>query len=81
MEVVVALKTVAKETLHYTMERDPWNDPHGETMPAGFYFEFFKPYGLYATWPLSDFLKQYQWAMQKNHDRVYKMQEEALAAV
>lgn len=78
MEVTVALKVVAQETRHYTMVRDPWNDPHGESTPDGFYYEFFKPYGLYANWPLADFLKQYQWAMQKNHDRVYKMQEEAI---
>lgn len=80
MEVTVALKSVADETQHDTMAADSWNDPEGENAPAGFYFEFFKPYGLFVSWPLADFLKQYQWAMQKNHARVRKLQEEAIAA-
>ncbi len=76
MDVIVALKIVAKETQSYTMVTDPWSDPKGEDGPDGFYFEFFKPYGLYVNWPLADFLKQYHWAMQRNHTRVRELQEE-----
>lgn len=75
MEVTTALKILADATQHYTMAADPWNDPQGEAAPDGFYFEFFKPYGLYVSWPLADFLKQYEWAMQRNHTRVRGMQE------
>jgi hypothetical protein len=80
VELTVALKTVAHETRNYTAVVDPWNELQGGGVPDGFYFEFFKPYGLFVTWPLADFLKQYRWAMQRNRDRVRKMQEEAAQA-
>jgi hypothetical protein len=81
VELTVALKTIAHETQNYTLATDPWNELQGGDVPDGFYFEFFKPYGLAVTWPLADFLRQYQWTMQRNHDRVRKMQEEAAASV
>lgn len=81
METAVGLKRLGEEVRPYTMEKDPWNDPDGESQPEGYYLEFFKAYGLYVNWPLIDFWKQFQWALRHNHDRVWRLLSEAEAAL
>jgi len=81
METAVALKFLEKHLQDYTLENDPWGDPLGANEPEGYYLEFFKEYGLYVNWPLSDFWRQYQWAMRQNHERVQNMLEAAAKAL
>jgi hypothetical protein len=69
-ETIAALIKLHERTEQYSMDDDPWNDLLLKDEPEGVCLEFFRPYGLYANWPLVDFWKQYQWAAIRNQERI-----------